>query len=77
MGAMVCYRAESEVEGNARTVPWNQESWSVISVDLTHRLTERVVDNTLDFRQMLSASNNVLEAPYSQDTLGCLAAAIV
>ena len=77
MGATVCYPSESEVESYSRTVAWNQELWSAISVELTSRLTERVKDTTLDFRQMLSVSNNVLEASHSHNTLGCLAAAIV
>ena len=46
MGAMVRYPAESEVEGYGRTVARNQESWSATSVEL-------------DFRQMLSVSDDV------------------
>ena len=38
---------------------------------------QRVKYITLDFRKMLSVSNNVLDASHSQDTLACLTAAIV
>ena len=71
------YPEESEVEGYTRTVAWKQESWLAMGVKLTLVIMERVIDITLDFRRMLSVSDNVLEAYYSQDTMGCLAAAIV
>ena len=72
MEPTVCYRTESEVEGYAQTVVWNQESCSAMGVELTPRLTERVIDTTLDFRQMLSLSNNALEVAYSQESWAVL-----
>ena len=72
MEPTVCYLAELEVEGYTRTVAWNQEPWSVMGVELTPRLTERVIDTTLDFRQMLSLSNNALEVAYSQESWAVL-----
>ena len=58
-------------------VAQNQDLWLAIIVKLTQRLTERVKDLTLDFRQMLLLSNKVLETSYSKDTMACLAVAIV
>ena len=46
-------------------------------VELTPRLTERLLDISLDFRQMLSVSDDALEVTYSEESLGCLVAAIV
>ena len=48
-----------------------------MGVELTLRLTGRVLDVSLDSRQMLSVSDDALEAAYSKESLGCLAAAIV
>ena len=77
LGVTVRYLEELEVESYTRIVVRNQDSRSAISVELTQKLTERVKDITLDFRQMLSVSDEVLEASHSKDTLACLAAAIV
>ena len=59
LGVTVRYLEELEVESYTRIVVRNQDSRSAISVELTQKLTERVKDITLDFRQMLSVSNEV------------------
>ena len=77
LGSIVCYPKETDVEGYYQIREQNQDSWSAIDVELTQRLTGVVRDVTLDFRPMLPAMGEELEASHLQYTLASLATSIV
>ena len=67
----------ASVEGYNRMRREYQEAWSGIDPDLSERLTADNKDTTFDFRPMLSATEEELDASHSNYTLPMLAEAIV
>ena len=53
-----------DFEGYDQIREQNQDSWSAIDVELTQRLIMVVRDIALDFRPMLSATGEELEASH-------------